>query len=173
MGLGFLFFYVLDLMVPEHHAAGHEDHLHAPDQPRVIGLVGAAILCVHSLIDGLIIGTTGSASEHLAHTVGFAIVFHKFSDGVLVVGTMLRNSQSSRRTWLAVLLTSLCPTFGLLLAHYWPMPTGYLSFALASFAGAFLYLGGSHLAIREHDPLRRFTPLLTVLGFLLVYFFQE
>ena len=85
---------------------------------------------------------------------------------------MLRNGQSQARTRLFVVIVAFCPLLGLLWAWAHPLSSDQLGPALAIFAGVFLYAGGSHLSIREHGHEGRLTPLITALGFALVWFFR-
>jgi zinc transporter ZupT len=166
--IGFLVLYLADLLVPEQHAHGHEHHHHAPAQPRAMGTIGATLICMHSAVDGWMMGTLGSNAGVL-RGLGLAVIFHRFADGVSTVSMMLRNGQSTRATWGFIALVAAGPLIGLGAWHLYPNAVP-LPGALAVFAGAFLYAGGSHLQIREHGQDVRYAPLVTALGFALVYF---
>lgn len=171
-GIGFVVFYLLDLIVPEHHAKGHEDHAHAPAIPRVIGVLAALVICMHEILDGLMVGAAKHAHDSLAHAVGFALLFHNFSDGISIVGAMLRNGQTMRRTHLMMIVMSLCPLLGFIISSYFHhVSVGILSMILALCAGIFLYVGGSHLSIKEHGVSKHLRPFLTALGFVSVLIF--
>jgi ZIP family zinc transporter len=170
-GFAFLALYLLDLLVPEHHAEGHEHHHHAPAEPRAMGIIGASLLCVHSGVDGMMMVAAERAGGGLA-LLAIAIIFHRFADGVSTVSMMLRNGQGQARTRIFVVVVALCPLLGLLSAWVRPFADGELGPALAIFAGLFLYAGGSHLSIREHGHEQRLTPLITALGFVLVWVFR-
>jgi hypothetical protein len=68
---------------------------------------------------------------------------------------------------------ALCPLVGVLLGGLAPLPPVGVSYALALFSGAFLYLGGSHLLIREHSARRAYAPFAAAAGFLLVYLLRQ
>jgi zinc transporter, ZIP family len=170
-GLGFLVFYLLDLAVPEQHEAGHEHHRHAPATPRIVGLLGAAMLCAHRGIDGVILETAETAG--VLESVGMALVFHNFADGLTTVSVLLRDGQSRRRALLMVTVVALFPFVGMLLGRIWHLPTELTAVALAFIAGAFLYIGGSHLLVREHNGHARYAPLVAVIGFALVFLSQS
>jgi ZIP family zinc transporter len=167
-GLGFLVFYLLDLAVPEQHAEGHEHHRHAPATPRIVGVLGALMMCAHRGIDGLILAAAADAGA-LA-SVGVALVFHNFADGLTTVSVLLRDGQTKRRAFLFVGAAAVFPALGALLGTVWRLPPSFAALALAIIAGAFLYIGGSHLLVREHNGASRFAPLCAVLGFALVMF---
>lgn len=165
-GIGFLVFYLLDLAVPEKHAVGHEHHRHAPAAPRIVGVVGAVMLCAHRGIDGLILTTADGVG--LLHTVGLALVFHNFADGLTTVSMLLRDGQSRRRALGFVGAVAVFPLFGVLLARVWTLPVNLTAISLAFIAGAFLYIGGSHLLVREHGGAARYAPLVAIIGFAIV-----
>lgn len=171
-GVAFLALYLLDLLVPEQHEEGHEHHHHAPAQPRAMGIIGASLLCVHSGVDGMMMVAVDRAGGGMA-LLAVAIVFHRFADGVSTVSMMLRNGQSRARTRIFVVVVAFCPLLGLMWAWTHPLSDAQLGPALAIFAGLFLYAGGSHLSIREHGHEgQRITPLITALGFALVWAFR-
>ncbi len=165
-GLGFLVFYLLDLAVPEQHAEGHEHHRHAPAAPRIVGVLGALMMCAHRGIDGVILATADEAGA-LA-SVGIALVFHNFADGMTTVSILLRDGQSKRRALTFVAVAALFPVVGAGVGKLWRLPPSLAAMTLAVISGAFLYIGGSHLLVREHDSGARTAPLLAILGFVLV-----
>jgi zinc transporter ZupT len=167
-GIGFLLFYLLDLAVPEHHEAGHEHHRHAPKEPRVVGLLGAMLLFVHRLIDGSVIMAASAAGDGTVKAVGLAVLFHNFADGLSTVSVLMRDGQSRTRTVAFIVVVSLAPVLGALVTMAAPMPPAFMAYALASVAGAFLYIGGSHLFVRDHDSVGLFAPLVAAVGFALV-----
>ena len=167
-GIGFLVFYLLDLAVPERHEAGHEHHRHAPKEPRVVGLLGALLLFVHRLIDGSVVMAASSAGVETVQAVGLAVLFHNFADGLSTVSILMRDGQSRARTIFFVLLVSLAPVVGAAIAAVLPLPAAFMAYALAVVAGAFLYIGGSHLFIRDHESQGLLAPFVAALGFALV-----
>ncbi len=167
-GLGFLVFYLLDMAVPERHEKGHEHHRHAPKEPRVLGVIGALLLFAHRLVDGSVIVTASAASGHAIEAVGLAVLFHNFADGLSTVSIMMRDGQSRPRMVFFVILIALAPVAGALGASVMPLPPSVMAYALAIVAGAFLYIGGSHLFVREHDSDGLTAPFVAALGFALV-----
>lgn len=168
---GFIGFYLLDLLLPERHAEGHEDHKHAPLEPRAMGLIGAALIALHSALDGALLAALsqdqGGASGH--HSSGVALSIHRFVDGISLVSMMVRNSQPRPRTLYLLAAVCVAPMVGAWLFASGQALAPYVGELTCVFAGAFLYLGGTHLPSREHDDSRRFAPLVTGLGFAVVY----
>jgi ZIP family zinc transporter len=139
---------------------------------QVRGWAGAASLCAHSVVDGLMLGWSFRASVDLGSVVAFAILMHDFSDGINTVGILLRHGAPRREihAWLA--LDALAPILGVLISLIVvPDPTVLQSF-LAVFGGCFLYIGFSQLqaSIRSSEPsFPVFSPLMTLVGGAFIY----
>lgn len=176
VAFGFFGFYLLDLLLPERHEAGHEDHKHAPLEPRAMGVIGALLIVLHSALDGALLsalslaGADGVGSDGVHHHgSGVALALHRFVDGLTLVSMMVRNSQPRQRTWYLLVAVCLAPLVGAWVFSAASWLGSHVAELTCVFAGAFLYLGGSHLPSREHDDSRRFAPLVTALGFAAVF----
>lgn len=170
-GVGFLLFYLLDLAVPEQHAAGHEHHRHAPSVPRIVGIVGALTLCMHRVIDGLMLS---AATQAAMESIGAAVVLHNFTDGLTTVSVLLRDAHSRVRAFIFVAVVAASPLVGAALGSIVTVSAAGMGLSLAGIAGALLYVGGSHLFERHHHgSAQRFTPVAALVGFFLVYWLRH
>ncbi len=139
---------------------------------HVRGWAGAASLCAHSVVDGLMLGWSFRASVELGTVVAFAILMHDLSDGINTVGILMRHGVPRRqiRAWLA--LDALAPLVGVLISLMVVPDPNLLQACLAVFGGCFLYIGFSQLqaSVRSSDgAFPVFSPLMTLVGGAFIY----
>jgi zinc transporter ZupT len=117
---------------------------------RQVGILGAAGLCIHSLLDGFSIGIAFHASSALGLLVAIAVIGHDFSDGITTVVLLVssRNSRGASIFWLV--LDALAPLIGVGLASILTLSPHHLADLLGFFAGMFLYLGATHMLPEAH-----------------------
>lgn len=166
--LGFLFFYLLEQVSHRHpNGAGEHDPRHGRHRA---GLLGAAGIGVHSLLDGIAVGEAFRAGNGIGWTVALAVVAHKFADGVSTVGIMVSTGRSRTQVNAMLGLTTMAPLAGLALQAYVPLPLDSLALVLGWFAGVFLYLGAAALIPAAHAASRSaYVPVATLLGVVMVY----
>ena len=157
---GFLLFMVLDraVLLHRHGQRGAEA------SPRR-GMLGAASLCVHSLVDGLSIGLAFRVSAAVGVAVAVAVLFHDFADGINTVGLILKNRGSDRAAFRWLLADALAPVAGAAATLLFTVSGATLGYLLAVLAGFFLHIGASDLvpeSYRAHP--RPWTTAMTVLG---------
>jgi len=158
--LGFLFYLLADRMLLIHGGGA--------SAPR--GSVAAGMLCCHSLLDGVAIGLAFQASRAIGVVVAIAVVTHDFSDGINTTNMVLKNhgARSAALRWL--LLDAVAPTVGIAATRLFAVPGDGLGFALALFAGFFLYIGASDLIPESYHAHPKFlTTAMTVLGAAVLY----
>lgn len=160
--IGYLVFYLVSTSRQPGAVHTHQ-HLHPA------GLLGAAGLGVHGLLDGFAIGEAFHAGPGVGWTVAGAVVAHKFADGVSIVGILVSIGRAVRATDVLLASTALAPLLGLVVQSFFHLPSWALSLALATFAGVFLYLGASLTHAAHHASRSRWLPLATVAGVLFVY----
>ncbi len=149
--VGFLAFFALERYTALHRA---REHAHQPPEHEPeLGVLGAAGLSLHSLLDGLAIGIAFQASASLGVAIALAVIVHDFSDGLNTVTVMLAHGNPLRRSVAWLLVDMLAPIVGALSGSLVAMPGGALPWILAFFSGFFLYIGASDLLpeAREHD----------------------
>jgi zinc transporter ZupT len=156
--LGFLFYLVIDRIMLFHGDA----------VPR--GGVAAAILCVHSLLDGISIGLAFQASRQIGIIVAIAVLTHDFSDGINTMNMVLkgRGSRAQALRWL--LIDAAAPVVGVISTGFFTLPGDAFGIALALFAGFFLYIGASDLIPESYHAHPKFlTTAMTIAGAAVLY----
>jgi zinc transporter, ZIP family len=147
---GFLVFLGL-----ERYTAMHRTHEHlrtATSYEQELGVLAAGGLCLHSFLDGVVIGVGFQTSTKLGLLIAAGIITHDVSDGLNTVTVFLAHGNSRHRAqyWLAV--DMLAPVLGAAITLLVNL-NGLLPWVLAFFAGSFLYIGASDLLpeAKEHD----------------------
>ena len=132
------------------------------------GHLGPAMLCLHSLMDGLGIGLAFQIDTSAGWMIALAVLTHDVADGVNTVSLSLAaRSEAAARRWLAV--NGVAPMLGVLLGLAIVIPAAMLAPMMGVFAGIFLYIGACELVPRSRalDPKLR-TSLASILGILLM-----
>ena len=156
--LGFLSYLVLDRILAFHGDA-------APRSP-----FAAAVLCVHSLLDGVAIGVAFQASHAVGIVVAIAVLTHDFSDGINTMNIVLKNggSRAQALRWLAA--DALAPVAGVVSTYFFTLRGLWFGNALALFAGFFLYIGASDLIPESYHAHPKFlTTAMTLAGAAVLY----
>jgi zinc transporter ZupT len=129
------------------------------------GHLGPASLTLHSLLDGLGVGLAFQAGPSIGLVVAVAVLAHDLADGVNTVTLSLSGGggPARARAWLAA--DALAPLAGIGATRLFVAPADLLGFAMALFAGFFLYIGATELTPASHKALPRlWTSLATVIG---------
>ena len=164
--IGFLAFYLLEQIT--HNGTSPHDPTHA--HASQAGLLGVTGLGIHSLLDGIAIGEAFHAGSGVGWIVALAVIVHKFADGVSAVSVMASTGRSARAINLLLIPMSAAPLAGLAIQAAVPLPLRLLAFALAWFAGVFLYLGAAALIPAAHAHSKSpWLPVATISGAALVY----
>ncbi|HEY1313582.1 MAG TPA: ZIP family metal transporter [Steroidobacteraceae bacterium] len=156
--LGFLSYLVLDRILAFHGDAA----------PR--SRFAAAVLCIHSLLDGIAIGFAFQASREVGLVVAIAVLTHDFSDGINTMSIVLKNrgERSQALRWLVA--DALAPVFGIASTFFFTLPGAAFGAALALFAGFFLYIGASDLIPESYHAHPKFlTTAMTLAGATVLY----
>ena len=156
--LGFLSYLVIDRILSIHGDA--------PSR----GPFAAAVLCVHSLLDGIAIGLAFQASHAVGIVVAIAVLTHDFSDGINTMNMILKNGGSRLQglRWLAA--DALAPVLGIASTYFFTLRSAWFGTALALFAGFFLYIGASDLIPESYHAHPKFlTTAMTLVGAAVLY----
>ncbi len=157
--VGFLAYLVLDRSVLLHGR---------PVTTR--GNVGASILCVHSLLDGIAIGLAFQASRPVGVVVAIAVLTHDFSDGVNTMNIVIKNRGQRRSALRWLIADALAPAIGIASTLAFVLPPSILGPLLALFAGFFLFIGASDLIPESFHAHPKFlTTAMTVAGAAVLY----
>jgi len=156
--VGFLFYLVIDrIMLFQGRAL-----------PR--GGFTAAVLCVHSLLDGVSVGLAFQASHEVGIIVAIAVLTHDFSDGINTMNVVLKNRGDRSQAFRWLLADALAPVAGVVSTAFFTLPGSAFGIALALFAGFFLYIGASDLIPESYHAHPKFlTTAMTLAGAALLY----
>lgn len=177
VAVGFFGFMLIDRFAfpHTHDAHDHSDDDHCDraehsDLSSSRGVLGAASLAVHSLIDGLAIGFSYHVSPALALVVAAAVIAHDFSDGLNTVSFILKNNGGKKSAWFWLIADAAAPVVGIIIASFFVISDASLGGLLALFSGFFLYLGASDLLPESHHAHpAAWTTVSTLLGAGLMY----
>ena len=160
MGAGFLGFLVLSrLLVLHHHDAPQAAGSHTP-----VGALGAAVLSVHSLIDGFGLGAGFALSPTLGVFILVAVVAHDFADGMNTVTFVLAQQGDVRRARRWLLLDALAPEVGAVIGAAVTLSSYAFGIALGVYAGVFIMIGVGELLAEAHRESSLSRLGLTVAG---------
>jgi ZIP family zinc transporter len=109
------------------------------------GRFAAAVLGMHSLLDGISVGLAFQTSREVGIIVTIAVLAHDFSDGINTMNLVLRNGGTRTRAFRWLLLDAAAPVVGIASTFFLALPGREFGAALALFAGFFLYIGASDL----------------------------
>jgi len=180
--VGFLSYLVLDRILlfhgassPHAHAgaspsarADGSQHRHGDGSPR--GLIAAAVLCMHSLLDGVAIGLAFQASRQVGVVVAIAVLTHDFSDGINTMNLVLKGHHDRSRAFRWLIADALAPVLGIASTFFFSLPGDGFGAALALFAGFFLYIGASDLIPESYHAHPKFlTTAMTLAGAAVLY----
>ena len=172
--LGFVSFYVVDKLTSLH--VGHEtaaelDHDEVDHQH--IGIVGAAGMGIHSLLDGVALAAGLAAGGAIGAIIAFVVIVHRFSDGIGVVSFLLTSRMAPRIAMRWVAVVAAAPLVGVAIGSVLTVPESALGAMLAFFAGFFLYVGAAELLPEAHRrDGSRFIVLATLAGVAVIYAFS-
>ena len=156
--LGFLCYLVLDRILLFHGATA----------PR--GRIAAAVLCVHSLLDGVAIGLAFQASHEVGIIVAIAVLTHDFSDGINTMNVVLKNRGDRGQGLRWLLLDAAAPVVGVASTYFFTLPGGSFGTVLGLLAGFFLYIGASDLIPESYHAHPKFlTTAMTLAGAAMLY----
>lgn len=136
-----------DAALNSHGKAHSHSHGSASGQ---VGILGAAGLCIHSILDGFSIGVAFHANAALGVLIAAAVIAHDFSDGITTVTLLLANQRSRKTSLFWLCLDALAPLLGVALATHLSLSNQHLADLLALFAGMFVYLGATHMLPEAH-----------------------
>jgi ZIP family zinc transporter len=129
------------------------------------GAFTAAVLCIHSVLDGVAIGVAFQTSHAVGIIVAIAVLTHDFSDGINTMNVVLRNHGPRATAFRWLLLDAVAPVVGLVSTEFFVLPQRRFGIALALFGGFFLYIGASDLIPESYHAHPKFlTTAMTLLG---------
>lgn len=164
---GFLLFHILEKVLVIHHA--HEVDYAEHKHPKV-GVLSAAALAGHSLMDGVGIGLGFQVSPAVGLLVALAVISHDFTDGMNTVSLMLTNNNTAKKSKIFLLIDSFAPVVGAFSTLFFTVPPHFLVLYLGFFAGFLLYISTSDILPEAHSQHSSFKLIgLTVFGAFFVF----
>jgi zinc transporter ZupT len=142
LAAGFLLFHAIEkfALLRTVRKAGDARHSHPS-----VGILSAAALIGHSLMDGVSIGLAFQVSPAVGATVAVAVIAHDFSDGLNTVSVMLAHGNKTPRALVMLGLDAIAPILGALSTSAFSVPPEALVVYLGFFAGLLLYIGASDI----------------------------
>jgi ZIP family zinc transporter len=172
--LGFLAFYAIEKVTALH--VGHEtaselDHEDAAH--RHVGILGAAGMSLHSLLDGVALAAGLTVGGGLGLVIAAVVIVHRFSDGIGIVSLLLASRLPRTEIYRWVALVAVAPVVGVVIGLLIHVPDEVLGGMLALFAGFFLYIGAAELLPEAHRSDRsRWVVGATLVGVAAIYAFS-
>jgi ZIP family zinc transporter len=121
-------------------------------------------------MDGLALGIGFQASTRIGIVVAVAILAHDCSDGMNTVGLVLKNGGTRRNAFSWLVVDAAAPLAGAAASLFVHPSAVELAFALAAFAGFFLYIGASDLLPESfHSHAKGLTTTATLAGAATLY----
>ncbi len=168
--IGFSMIHFVEHTIVKHLHFGEETHSHVMVS-KVASYSAFWGLFIHAFFDGLAI----SAGMYYDYTLGlmifFAILLHKFPEGLTVASIMLASQQTRATALKATAGIAAGTMIGIFMIFFLknvdPMITGY---AFAFSAGAALYVSASDLIPEINRSDNRVLSLVVFVGMMLYYF---
>ena len=159
--LAFIVFYFL-----EHHLlihAGHEEQHHINldiddchddccSRPHPMGLVAFIGMALHSIIDGVIIGTSFEVGHDLGLLSALGVIAHEVPEGIAMIAILLHYGWQRRRAIQLTAFVALATPGAAILtfALVNNLPEHLLGILLAGAGGSFVYIAASDLIPESH-----------------------
>lgn len=159
--VSFVLFYFLEhhLFIHAGHEQLHHEHLDVADShdsscthPHPLGLIAFVGMGLHSLIDGLIIGSGFEAGEGLGLVAGLGVIAHEVPEGIAMLSILLHYGYSRRKAVLFTLYVAVATPLGAVVTYalVHEVATGTLGLLMAFATGSFIYIAASDLIPESH-----------------------
>jgi zinc transporter ZupT len=166
---GYLLVHFAEHVLLAHFHFGEETHHEHWVEP-VVGHTALLGLALHTLFDGISIGSAFMINTELGILVAVAVFLHKIPEGFTVGSIMVAAGRSRRDAVLSATFLGVVTVVGALTTTLW---RGSVKFALPVSAGAAIYVAASDLipAVNEAKGIKK--PLGVFAGVLLFYVTEE
>ena len=144
---------LIDKLVPHLHklAGGDiESHKNNPGLSKVMLFVTA--IAIHNLPEGIAAGVSfGSGSTAEALIIAGGIALQNIPEGMVIIGPMLANGVSKKRTFCLAMITGLIEVIGTFIGYFAvSVASAVLPFALAFAGGTMLYVISDEMIPETH-----------------------
>jgi zinc transporter ZupT len=140
--LGYLVTHLFEHTLVPHFHFGEETHAHTEHLGRGSFMAAGGGMVVHSLFDGVTIGSGLLLDPRLGWLLFLAILLHKLPDGFTMASIALASGQSDRTAKIAVGLLGIATIIGTVAIT---LLAGWAAPALAFSAGVALYVAATDL----------------------------
>ncbi|HET9939602.1 MAG TPA: ZIP family metal transporter, partial [Candidatus Eisenbacteria bacterium] len=166
--LGYLLVHFAEHVLVGHFHFGEETHHEHWVEP-VVGTSALVGLLLHTLLDGVSIGSAFVVQPALGILVAVAVFLHKVPEGFTIGSIMVAAGRSRRDAFLSAAWLGVATVVGTLTISLW---SGLVPYALPLSAGAALYVAASDLipAVNETKGIKM---ALVVFGGVVLFFATE
>jgi zinc transporter ZupT len=166
--VGYLIVHAAEHVLVGHFHFGEETH-HEHWVKPVVGTTALIGLLLHTLLDGVSIGSGFLIRPSLGILIAFAIFLHKVPEGFTVGSIMVAAGRSRRDAIMSSVWLGIATVIGVLTISFW---SRLVVFALPLSAGAALYVAASDLipAVNEAKGIRM---ALGVFGGVILFYVTE
>ena len=166
--VGYLIVHAAEHVLVGHFHFGEETHHEHWVEP-VVGTTALLGLGLHTLLDGVSIGSAFLVEPSLGVLVAVAIFLHKIPEGFTIGSIMVASGRTKSEAILAAVWLGVATVAGVLTMSLW---SGLVRYALPLSAGAALYVAASDLipAVNEAKGVR---VALGVFGGVLLFYLTE
>lgn len=150
--VGALCLNLLDKLVPHvHKMVGPDIETHSNESLNKV-LMFVLAIAIHNLPEGIAAGVGfGSGDVAQALTIAGGIALQNIPEGMVIIGPLLAEGMSARRTFLIALFTGLVEVVGTLIGYFAvSVSTAVLPFALAFAGGTMLYVISDEMIPETH-----------------------
>ena len=158
-------FYILEHAFAIHTCKEGDCEVHNMGTAAFVGIL------VHSLLDGVVIGTGFEVSSEVGMAAAFAVLLHEVPEGITITALLLHSGYSKRKTlamgWAVALATPVGAVASFFLIR--GASPEVVALLLALGAGTFIYVGASDLLPETHKKFSIANILLVLSGVILVY----
>lgn len=160
--LAYVLVHLTQHTIGRHFHFGEETHS-VSELVSVSALVG---LLMHTFVDGVAVASGLRVSSGLGALVFFAVLLHKFPEGLAISSLFLAAGAGRAKAILAAAALGAMTIAGVLVTDHW---TFLRTYGLAISAGVTLYVGASNLVPEFQDRAGFRIPLSFVAGCLLYF----
>ena len=144
---------LIDKVVPHLHkliGSDIEDHVHNKGLSRVLLFVTA--IAIHNLPEGIAAGVGfGSGDTSQALLIAGGIALQNIPEGMVIIGPMLAEGVSPKKTFIAAAITGLVEVIGTFIGYFAVSVSAFiLPFALAFAGGTMLYVISDEMIPETH-----------------------
>ncbi len=111
----------------------------------VMGVVSVLLFSLHRLVEGATIGVSFQVNLAIGLLVAAALVLHNLVEGLNAVALLLNSQNTHRQALLWLLLFACTPVAGAAVTAWIAMPVILVPRYLGFFTGFLLYIGAGHL----------------------------